>query len=90
MKDDEYLTLDELSKKKLFCGSCNNPLWQADRSLRRFAPAEYIKKYLKGYYDMVIIDEIQDYKAEGTLQGRAMGALLSSSRYALCLTGTLN
>ncbi len=90
IRDDEYLTFDELSKKKLSCGSCNNPLWQADRSLRRFAPAEYIKKYLKGYYDMVIIDEIQDYKAEGTLQGRAMGALLSSSKFALCLTGTLN
>ena len=90
MKDDEYLTFDELSKKKVFCRSCSSPLWQADRTLRRFAPAEYIKKYLKGYYDIVIIDEIQDYKAEGTLQGRAMGALLSSSRFALCLTGTLN
>ena len=90
MKDDEYLTFEDLSKKKVLCRSCGSPLWQADRSLRRFAPAEYIKKYLKGYYDMVIIDEIQDYKAEGTLQGRAMGALLSSSRFALCLTGTLN
>ena len=53
--------------------SCNSPLWQADRTLRRFAPAEYIKKYLKGYYDMVIIDEIQDYKAEGTLAGQGHG-----------------
>jgi SNF2 family DNA or RNA helicase len=90
MKDDEYLTFEEIGKRKTQCRACGNPLWQADRSLRRFAPAEYIKKYLKGFYDMVIIDEIQDYKAEGTLQGRAMGALLSSSRYALCLTGTLN
>jgi SNF2 family DNA or RNA helicase len=90
MKDDEYLTFDELAKKKVLCRSCGSPLWQADRSLRRLAPAEYIKKYLKGYYDMAIIDEIQDYKAEGTLQGRATGALLSSSRFALCLTGTLN
>jgi SNF2 family DNA or RNA helicase len=90
MKDDEYLTFEDLSKKKVLCRSCGNPLWQADSTLRRFAPAEYIKKYLKGHYDMVIIDEIQDYKAEGTLQGRAMGALLSSSRFALCLTGTLN
>lgn len=90
MKNDEYLTYEDLSKKKVSCRFCGSPLWQADRSLRRFAPAEYIKKYLKGYYDMVIIDEIQDYKAEGTLQGRAMGALLSASRFALCLTGTLN
>ncbi len=90
MKDDEYLTFEEIAKKKVQCRACNNPLWQADRKLRRYAPAEYIKKYLKGFYDMVIIDEIQDYKAEGTLQGRAMGAFLSSSRYALCLTGTLN
>ncbi|OPY63736.1 MAG: hypothetical protein A4E57_03720 [Syntrophorhabdaceae bacterium PtaU1.Bin034] len=90
MKDDEYLTFGEIGKRKTHCRVCNTPLWQADRTLRRFAPAEYIKKYLKGYYNMVIIDEIQDYKAEGTLQGRAMGALLGSSRFALCLTGTLN
>ena len=67
MKDDEYLTFDELSRKKFFCRSCNNPLWQADKTLRRFAPAEFIKKYLKGYYDMVIIDEIQDCATRGRL-----------------------
>ncbi len=90
MKDDSYLLIEDLNKKKFFCHRCKSALWQADSSLRRFSPAEYIKKYLKGYYDMIILDEIQDYKAEGTLQGRAMGALLSGARYGLCLTGTLN
>lgn len=90
IENDEYLTLEDLDKKRRKCGECGSPLWQADRSLRRFAPAEYIKKYLKGFFDLVIIDEIQAYKAEGTLQGRAMGSLLSAIPYTACLTGTLN
>lgn len=89
-KDDYIITHEQLAKKKHFCSQCGSALWQAERKIRRFAPAEYIKKYLKGYFDMVVIDEIQDYKAEGTLQGRAMGSLLSCVKYTLCLTGTLN
>jgi SNF2 family DNA or RNA helicase len=89
-ENDEYLTMEDLHKKRRACGECGGPLWQADRSLRRFAPAEYIKKYLKGFWDLVIIDEIQAYKAEGTLQGRAMGSLLTAIPYTACLTGTLN
>ncbi len=90
IENDEYLTMEDLRKKRRKCGACGSPFWQADRSLRRFAPAEYIKKYLKGYWDLVIIDEIQAYKAEGTLQGRAMGSLLGAIPYTACLTGTLN
>ena len=90
IENDEYLTMEDLRKKRRTCGACGSPFWQADRSLRRFAPAEYIKKYLKRYWDLIVIDEIQAYKAEGTLQGRAMGSLLSAIPYAACLTGTLN
>jgi len=88
--NDYFLTMGQLKKKKYFCHECKNPLWQADGKLRRFSPAEYIKKYLKGFFDLVVLDEIQDYKAGNSLQGRAMGALLSASRRCLCLTGTLN
>ena len=89
-KDDEYLTWNDLGKKRYFCTFCKSALWQADSKIRRFAPAEYIKRYLKGFFDLVVIDEIQDYKAGDSLQGQAMGYLLSAAEKCLCLTGTLN
>ncbi|MBE0428201.1 MAG: DEAD/DEAH box helicase, partial [Nitrospirae bacterium] len=90
MENDKYVTWESLGRKKRFCDKCRAALWQADRKLKRYAPAEYIKKYLKGFFDFVILDEIQDYKAGSTLQGLAMGSLLSVAPKCLCLTGTLN
>jgi len=90
MNEDYYLTVDQLGKKKYKCSVCKSPLWQADNKLKRFAPAEFIKRYLKGFFDLVILDEVHDYKAGSSLQGLAMGALLSAARKSLCLTGTLN
>ncbi len=87
--EDIYMTWGDLKKKRQKCG-CGEVLWQADSKLRRFSPAEYIKNYMKGFFDLVILDEIQDYKAQNSLQGRAMGALLTASERCLCLTGTLN
>lgn len=90
MKDDEYIDWPKLSKIKFKCQECRSPLWQADPKLRRFSPAEYIKKYLKGFFDFAVLDEIHDFKAGDSLQGNAMGALLSAAKKCLCLTGTLN
>lgn len=87
---EKYVTFEKLEKKRHKCAGCGSQLWQADPKLKRFAPAEYIKKYMKGFFDLIILDEIQDYKAGESLQGRAMGSLLSASRKCLCLTGTLN
>lgn len=88
--DDEYIDWWHLERKKHKCRECGEVLWQADGKLKRFSSAEFIKKYLKGYFDVAILDEIQDYKAGESLQGRAMGALLSASKRCLALTGTLN
>jgi SNF2 family DNA or RNA helicase len=90
MENDKYVTWESLGRKKRFCNHCKAALWQADNKLKRYAPAEYIKKYLKGFFDLVILDEVQDYKAGSTLQGLAMGSLLSVAPKCLCLTGTLN
>ncbi len=88
--DDRYMTFSAIARKRLRCSVCGEALWQAENKLRRFAPAEFIKKYLKGFFDLVILDEIQDYKSGDSLQGRAMGYLLSASKRCICLTGTLN
>jgi len=90
MQNDKHLTWENISSKRYSCNKCNSPLWQADRKLKRFAPAEYINRYLKQYFDLVVLDEIHDYKAGDSLQGKAMSSLLSASKRCLCLTGTLN
>lgn len=87
---DNYITFSSLQSKRYSCNNCKEPLWQADPKLRRFAPAHFIKKYLKQYFDFCVLDEIQDYKAGESLQGRSMGALSSAVKKCLCLTGTLN
>jgi SNF2 family DNA or RNA helicase len=90
MEQDKYLSWDVLAKRKCRCSSCGEPLWQADSKLRRYAPAEFIKKYLKGFFDLIVVDEVHDYKAGDSLQGNAMGQVLSAAKKVLCLTGTLN
>ncbi len=92
-KNDEnggaYLMWEDLKRRKRFC-ECGEALWQADPGLRRYPPSEFIKKYLKGFFDMVIFDEVHDFKAGGSLQGQSMGMLLRGNEKCLCLTGTLN
>lgn len=56
---------------------------------RRFAPATYIKKKLKGYFDFAIFDEVHELKGGKTAQGIAMHSLVKASRKQLGLTGTI-
>jgi len=73
------------------CEHCQARMWSADCSRnRRFAKAEFIKRYLpKGFFDLVILDEVHELKGGGTAQGQAMSCLIARSRKVLALTGTL-
>lgn len=73
------------------CEHCQGRMWSADHSRnRRFAKAEFIKRYLpKGFFDLVILDEVHELKGGGTAQGQAMSCLIARSRKILSLTGTL-
>lgn len=88
-EDGVWLTISVLKRRKCKC-HCGSVLWQNVPRPRRFAPMEFIKRYLRGKIDMVVLDEVHDYKAGDTLQGHAMGILATCSRYFLGLTGTLN
>lgn len=57
---------------------------------RKTAPAQYIKKYLKGYFDVCILDECHKYENGGTAQANAASALISVSDFTIGLTGTLS
>lgn len=60
-----------------------------DFSPRKVSPAQYIKKYLKGYWDFAILDECHKYAGAGTGQANAAHALVKTSGFTLGLTGTL-
>lgn len=56
---------------------------------RKYSPAEFIKRYMKGYFDVAIFDEAHLYKGGATGQGHAMHALVKASKKQLALTGTI-
>jgi SNF2 family DNA or RNA helicase len=81
---------DYFRKNKRNCSKCKSPLWQADKNkIRRCSLSEYIKKYLKGYFDFYIADEVHELKGGTTAQGNSFGALSSACNKTVALTGTL-
>lgn len=90
--DDEEvpLTWTDLGAKKHRCPVCGGSLWQADRTgPRRFPLADYVRRRLPGHFELLIADEVQDFKARGSAQGLALGSLAEACGRTLTLTGTL-
>lgn len=57
---------------------------------RRANPSQFIRKYLKGYFDFAILDEAHKYEGAGSAQANAAAALVSASGFTLGLTGTIS
>ena len=63
-------------------------LWQADGTkVRRMAPVDFIGRYMGGFFDFAIADEMHEL-ANDTAQGQALGTLASCADRTLALTGT--
>lgn len=56
---------------------------------RRFSPARYVKRYLRGYFDMLIADEAHLYEGDKTEQAMALHWLMKAVKFTMLLTGTL-
>lgn len=56
---------------------------------RKSAPSHFIKKYLKGYFDFCILDEVHKYEGAETAQANAAHSLIKVSDFTLGLTGTI-
>jgi superfamily II DNA or RNA helicase len=66
-----------------------SPLWQADgKRIRRFAPLEFVGRYMKDFFDYGIADEVHELSND-TAQGNALGTLARSVDKIAVLTGTL-
>ena len=89
-KDGVPLTDEDLNRRKHSCSDCGSPLWQADRSgPARYPLADYVKHQMKGFFDLLVGDEVHEYKGRGSAQGIAAGVLADVCGNALSLTGTL-
>ena len=57
-------------------GHLYSPLWQADgNKIRRFAPVDFIGRYMHGFFDYAIADEVHELNGGDTAQGNALGTL---------------
>ena len=89
-KDGVPLTDSDLNRRKRTCAECGSPLWQADRSgPARYPLADYVKHRMKGFFDLLIGDEVHEFKGRGSAQGIAAGILADACGKSLSLTGTL-
>jgi hypothetical protein len=96
-KDGGILTRVDFDDQKIFehftreqRGTKNfSAMWQADRSkIQRMAPLEYIGRYMKGWWDYSIADELHQL-AQESAQGNNLGVLNRCARRLIGLTGTL-
>ena len=84
------LTDAELSRKRRDCDLCGSALWQADGSgPRRYPLADYVKHRMKGFFELLVADEVHEFKGRGSAQGIAAGVLADACGKSLTLTGTL-
>ena len=89
-RDGVPLTDEELSCRKRSCAHCGSALWQADRSgPKRYPLSDYVKHRMKGFFDLLVGDEVHEYKGRGSAQGIAAGVLADACGKSLTLTGTL-
>ena len=89
-KDGLPLTLKDLARRKRACDECGTALWQADHSgPKRYPLADYVKHHLRGFFDLLVSDEVHEYKGRGSAQGIAAGILADACGKSLSLSGTL-
>lgn len=89
--DFEHLKLAEIIEERQgkSCRLMHSPLWQADSDkIPRMAPVEFIGRYMPGWFDYAICDEIHQLAGD-TAQGNALGTLASCASRLVGLTGTL-
>ncbi len=89
-EDGVPLTRADLERKHCHCRACRGALWSVDRTGPRRTPlADYIHRRMRGGFDLLICDEVHEYKARGSAQGIAAAALSGACARTLTLTGTL-
>ena len=56
---------------------------------RKYPLADYVKQHMRGYFDLLIVDEVHEHKGRGSAQGVSAGILADACGKSLALSGTL-
>lgn len=68
----------------------NQPEYPTSNSMpRRIAAAEYIRRKVKNFVNILIVDEVHELKGGNTAQGMALASLVGASDKVISGTGTL-
>ena len=79
-----------LAMRRHTCNNCGGALWTAKiPGPRRFPLADYIKLRMGGFFQLLVADEVHEFKGRGSAQGLAAGVLADVCGQSLTLTGTL-
>jgi SAM-dependent methyltransferase/ribosomal protein S27AE len=91
--DEDGVPVLDLGKKRLTCGPCGEPLYQYTRfnvaGAARWPVARYIRQHARGFFRLLIADEVHHYKGKATDQASAFQDLVGACRWTLTLTGTI-
>jgi len=89
-KRSEVITRGAQGADGVVCGSqMFSALWSADRSkLQRMAPLDYIGRYLKGWWNYSIADEVHELNGD-TAQGNGLAVLARAAEKTIAMTGTI-
>jgi SAM-dependent methyltransferase len=79
---------DEEDEKK--APRCGSPLYSfgGPEAIRRWPIADYIHDHAKGFFQILVADEVHEYKGKSSDRGLAFARLVKATRYQLGLTGT--
>lgn len=76
--------------RKYYAENETEPISVSERDgVRKYSPASFIKKYMKGYFDIAVFDECHVCKDGDSAQGNAMHCLIKATKKQLALTGTI-
>ena len=85
------------SRRDLQCPQCKQPLREPDMlaiekgkgiPTRSYPILDYVAKRCPRWHDLLVIDEVQQYKAQDTQRGEVIGRCAQQSKKVLTLTGT--
>ncbi len=79
----------DLERSPRRCPHCGAALYcYVPKAARRWPLADYIRKKMRGFFRLLVADEVHQYKAKESDQGWAFGLLVGVTRWTLSLTGT--
>lgn len=79
----------KLDRAKHRCKNCDEPLWQWTSKFDRWPVASFIHRRMRGMFDYLLLDELQDMLATNSAIAVSMSQLVKSCKYTVGLTGTL-